>query len=467
MLLRTSLFLLALFSLPLSASEPLTIGSRPQLFVDDRFIAEQTGLTRVPVSVTKSNAGQAILENGRLYGTVLHDGTKFRFWCRNPETGYHYAESSDGLHFQRIGEVTGIPFAGDYTLAVEFDRPALDGSRRFMAGFDAPGMAAGIAVSTDGLNWSPINQGKPVTDRAADTYNQILWDPTANTYRLLTRTDYKGGGGPDELRGHRTMVNKDPWRNPTNWKTVGEWNLDGTGKRRQIYAATHWIYEGYHFALLSVYEWPSDFSEGPTDNHKRHEKDIMNTYLVTSHDGVHWNMDPVERGLPFIPRGPDGSFDKDLLLPASTVVTWQNRHWLYYSGANERHGNPDFSFPRRIKIGLASFPVNRIYALAPVETTGSLTTKPFLCGSAGITVNLDASAGWAKFELLDEAGEPLLDSNGSPRTTTVSGIDATHHPLLWTSGEVEQGTIVRLRTTLHGARLYAFQLSSGTGETER
>ena len=109
----------------------------------------------------------------------------------------------------------------------------------------------------------------------------------------------------------------------------------------------------------------------------------------------------------------------------------------------------------------------RVGAGRPIETTGSLTTKPFLCGSAGITVNLDASAGWAKFELLDEAGEPLLDSNGSTRTTTVSGIDATHHPLLWTSGEVEPGTIVRLRTTLHGARLYAFQLSSGTGETER
>lgn len=455
LLLGTSLYFLLTVSL--QAEEPLTIGSQPQLLVSNRLIASQSGLKRLPVPIVKANDGKPIITDGRLYGTVLHDGTKFRFWCRNPETGYHCSESDDGLHFRKIGDLIGIPFAGDYTFAVEFDRPRLDGSRRFIASFDAPGMAAGVATSTDGLQWTPINDGKPVTHRAADTYNQILWDPTAGTYRLLTRTDFAGGGGVDELRGHRTMVNRDPWRNPTNWKTVGEWNLDRTGKRRQIYAATHWIYEGHHFGLLSVYEWPNDYSEGPTDLKKRHEKDIMNTYLVTSHDGVHWEMDPVEEELPFIPRGPDGSFDKDLLFPASTVVTWQDRHWLYYCGGNERHGNPEVSFPRTLEVGLATFPINRIYSLSPVEREGSFTTKPFIYEPESFTVNIDATSGSAMFELLDAEGEPLISSTGVPREAAVEGINETHHKLSWSGGDPAPGATVRLRVTLENARLYAFQ----------
>lgn len=432
------LFLLVLFSLAVSLQaeeRPITIGCRPQLMVDDRLIAEQTGLARLPVTVTKANDGRPLPIEGRLYGTVLHDGEKFRFWCRNLTEGYHYSESLDGFHFERRGDVTGIPFAGDYTLAVEFDRP-----------------------SADGLAWTPLNEGRPVTYRAADTYNQILWDPTADHYRLLTRTDFGGAGGADELRGHRTMTNKDPWRNPTNWKTVGEWNLDKTGKRRQIYAATHWIHERYHFALLSVYEWPGDLSEGPADLHQRHEKDVMNAYLVTSHDGVHWNMDPVESELPFIPRGPSGSFDKDLLLPSSSIVTWNNRHWLYYSGADERHGTPEVTFPRTIKIGLATFPLNRFYALAPMAASGSFTTKPFLYESATFTVNLDASAGSIDLELLDESGRPL-GSPGQPRHARIQDVDATHHPIRWSTSDISPGTPVRLRATVHNARLYSFQFT--------
>lgn len=444
--------------------ETLKFGSRPQLLVDDRLIDRQSDLVRLPVLPVKADQGRPIVENARLYGTVLHDGIRFRLWARNPDQGYHYAESGDGLHFQRIGEITGIPFAGDYTLAVEFDRPALDGSRRLMASFDAPGMAAGIATSQDGLRWSPLNNGQPVTARAADTYNQILWDPTARTYRLLTRTDYAGGGGAGELRGHRTMTNKDPWRHPKNWKTVGEWNLDRTGKRRQIYAATHWIYEGSHFALLSVYEWPGDLSEGPADLHKRHERDVMNTYLVTSHDGTHWNMDPVERNLPFLPRGPDGAFDKALLFPASTIVTHDGKHWLYYCGANERHGTPDTSFPRTMHIGLATFPQNRLYALAAPQGIGSFTTKPFLYESGTLTCNVDATAGSLRLELLNEEGTPISNPSG-PLIADISHADHTAFPLDWnstknTAGKNLTGQTVRLRATLNQARLYSFQFTN-------
>ena len=127
-------------------------------------------------------------------------------------------------------------------------------------------MAAGIAVSSDGIRWNALNNGKRVTHRAADTYNQILWDPNARHYKLFTRTDFGSAGGNGEVRGHRVMTNPDLHDDPENWTLQREWIFDKQGaseiQRRQIYALTDWMYHGQHFALMSVYEHIDDFSEG-------------------------------------------------------------------------------------------------------------------------------------------------------------------------------------------------------------
>ena len=114
-------------------------------------------------------------------------------------------------------------------------------------------MAAGIVYSEDGIHWRPLNDGKPVTFRAADCHNQILWDPIAKTYRLFTRTDYGSGGGPlagtvamgFEVRGTRGMANPDVNANPTAWRIVRQWYFNREGEdeylRRQIYSMTVWV----------------------------------------------------------------------------------------------------------------------------------------------------------------------------------------------------------------------------------
>ena len=65
---------------------------------------------------------------------------------------------------------------------------------------------AALAHSADGIHWSSYNKGQPVTGRAADTHNQILWDPLARVYRLYTRSDF-GDDDVNEWRGNRCMVN--------------------------------------------------------------------------------------------------------------------------------------------------------------------------------------------------------------------------------------------------------------------
>ncbi|MCZ6796062.1 MAG: hypothetical protein O7J95_20835 [Planctomycetota bacterium] len=461
-----------------SAGKPIDVGLEKQLLVDDHVLAGRSGVRRELGRVTKAAGGRPIFTDGWFYGTVLHDENRFKMWYRKTgRQGYGYAESRDGLRFERKADVQGIPFAGDVNLAVELDPHETDPAHRFKAGFDAPGMAAGLAHSADGIHWTAYNDGRPVTFRAADTYNQILWDETTQVYRLFTRTDFGTGGGPlartaapdFEVRGTRVMVNPDVKADPTGWKTASQWWLNREGpmeyRRRQIYAATVWIHHGVHFLLMSVYEHPADVSEGrETDRLRRHERDVMNFYIATSRDGSDWDLRWVYAGEPLVPRGPDGAFDKDIVLSSSTVVTHADRHWLYYAGGDERHGTaetrPPVTFERRHAIGLATLRLDGFVALAATDEPAIVETKPFRLEGNHLEVNVDARDGAARLEVLDGRGEAIAGFSGEA-APAVRGIDDVRWRPRWRGkdGLSElRGRTVRLRFRLRRARLYAFQV---------
>lgn len=443
----------------------IDIGRQKQLLVDDYLIAEKSGVTRVLGNVTKANGGQPIFTEGWFYGTVLYHDERFKMWFRKPGTaGYGYAESQDGLRFEKRSDVTGIPFAGDYTLAVEFDRHETDSAHRFKSSFDAPGMAAGIAHSADGIQWTTYNEGKPVTGRAADTYNQILWDEKGQTYRLFTRSDFGTPGGSTELRGTRSLTNPDPKSRPTDWQVVRPWIFDKEGsaeaQRRQIYAVTCWPYENLYFALLSVYEFPGDCSEGKSNDFRtRHDRDVMNFYIATSRDGDSWDLHWVYASQPLIPRGSDGAFDKDLLIPASTIVTHDDKHWLYYAGANERHGTPEVHFDRTHAIGLATLPLDRFVGLQ-AKDAGTVVTRPFKLEGNHLQVNLDSRDGEVAVSVLDEFSQPITNYSGDD-AAVAKNIDA----IRWAADFKQSSDLsslknrtIRLQFALRNAQLYSVQM---------
>ncbi len=457
------LVLLPLGLLP--AAEPLSIGTNKQLLVDDFVIDQMTEITRELGQVTKANNGKPVFTDGRFYGTVLHDEQRFKLWYReHGKTGYGLAESRDGIHFKKQAKLTGINFAGDYTLSVEIDPHEKDPAHRYKGAYDAPGMAAGIAHSADGIRWHPYNNGKPITHRAADTYNQVFWDPLIHKYRLSTRTDFGTPGGDGEVRGTRSMTNANLRSDPKNWKMTREWIFDREGKdehrRRQVYAKTYWIYESVYFLILSVYEYPGDVSEGTkTDHVTRHQRDVMNYYIATSRDGISWDLNWVYNGQPLVPRGPAKAFDKDLIMPASTIITHQGKHWIYYGGANERHGTPEVVFQRDHAIGLATLRRDGFVALRAGHQPGIVITKPFKLIGDRLSVNVDAGMGEIRVEVLDVHGQPIpgYTGNNAPRASGVN--DLTWQPR-WKSVSnlaALRNQVIRLKFTLQNARLYAFQ----------
>ncbi|MBP87606.1 MAG: hypothetical protein CMJ64_12925 [Planctomycetaceae bacterium] len=456
------------------------IGMQKQLLVDDHVVADRTDVERRLGIATKANGGEPIFPNGRFYGTVLHDAGKFKMWHRKADnTGYAYAESFDGLHFEPKGELTGINFAGDINLAVEWNRPTGDSGFRFIGGYDAPGMAAGIAVSTDGLRWKPLNDGKPVTFRAADCHNQVLWDPLAKTYRLFTRTDFGSGGGPlantvaknFEVRGTRGMTNPDIYADAAKWNIVRQWVFDREGPReylrRQIYSMTVWIHEGVYFGLLSVYEHPADVREGlTTDKVKRHERDVMSFYIATSRDADQWDLTWVYAGQPIVPRGPEQAFDKDIVFPSSTIVTHDDKHWLYYHGSNERHGTAELKpavwFEKDEAIGLATLPLDRFVSLHAGDVQGTLVTKPFRLAGEALQVNVDAKDGELAVDVLDARGKPIVGYSGKQSQTSKGVDDLRLSPRWQQHADLSAliGKTVRLRFRMRNADIYAFQVTA-------
>lgn len=381
-----------------------------------------------------------------------------------------YAESKDGFHWDRPnlglvefnGNKNNNMIKGEIGGTCYLDPHETDPKHKYKAGYAHPKkIMACLGYSADGIHWTPYNNGQPVTHRAADTLNQIIWDEDAEVYRLVTRTDYGSGGGAGEIRGTRDMINPDVKADPKNWRTVREWRFDREGpdesKRRQIYSLGYWIYEGVHFGLLWAYEWPGDMSEGPYDLHKRHERDVLNFYILTTRGHRPWDLRWVYACKPLVPRGPDGSFDKDWVQPAAGIVTWQDKHWVYYSGARERHD----AYPksRECSIGLATLRLDGFVCLEAKEAPGTVTTKPFKLLGNALVVNVDAARGACRTEVLDVAGRPIAGYTRD-EAKQFKGVDELRLRPAWAQNKdlsALKGKTVRLRFHLRNAKLYAFQ----------
>ncbi len=462
----------------------IAVGFRKQLLVDDYLIAEKSNVTRELGKVTQANNGQPLLMPDKpwedpshyMVGSVFRENGKFRMWYRGgPGGNFCYAESTDGLRWTK-------PNLGQYEFQGSKDNNIVDPIgftcfldphetdpvQKYKVAYSHEKVMAALAHSPDGFHWTPYNNGQPVTGRAADTINQLLWDEEAKVYRLYTRTDYGQGlyaGTLDEDRGTRDMVNPDIKANPAHWKTVREWKFDREGrwefKRRQIYSLNGWLYEGVHFGLLWSLEWAGSHGEGPHDLHKRHERDIMNFYLITARGGQRWDLIWVYAEKPLIPRGPDGSFDKDWVQPAINIVTWQDQHWLYYSGSKERHGMYGMhEAGRPSAIGLATLRLDGFVCLEAKDEPGTVETKPFKLEGSKLEVNLNAQNGGCLVEVLDEGGKPIPGFTHGD-AVALRALDGLRLQPRWKPPAdlaALEGKAVRLKFHLQKARLYAFQV---------
>lgn len=152
-----------------------------------------------------------------------------------------------------------------------------------------------------------------------------------------------------------------------------------------------------------------------------------------------------------------------MIFPTSHIVTFQDRHWIYYGGTNERHGaaEKDVWFERDGSLGLAWLRLDGFVGLRAGEEPGWVKTKPFKLEGKRLEVNVDArEGGRIRVEVLDEAGQAIGGFSGDEAIPYISVDELRMRPRWEPQDDLSSlvGKIIRLKFHLQKAVLYAFQV---------
>jgi hypothetical protein len=195
------------------ASEPIDIGTRRELFVDEYLIEHMQGARlqlHHPVPRDVAVVHDTDWEGNTCgYHTVFQDGDLYRMYYRgshhgtDTERGEHpqftcYAESRDGIHWVKP-ELELYEFAGSTANNIVW---AGSGTHNFAPFKDANpncapesrykalgGIQGGLATfaSADGIHWRQTSEGPVITEGAFDSQNLAFWDTQTGCYREFHR----------------------------------------------------------------------------------------------------------------------------------------------------------------------------------------------------------------------------------------------------------------------------------------
>jgi hypothetical protein len=223
------------------AAEPIDLGSRLELFVDDYLIDRVTGKAELRLHHPVPREVAIVFDqpwegNACNYVTVFRDGGRYRMYYRGSGAlytpdGYKdthrevacYAESQDGIHWTKP-DLGLFEFQGSRKNNIVWDgvgthnfAPFKDANAQCPADarYKALGSGGGgkhglyAFQSPDGIHWSLIRKDPVITKGAFDSQNLAFWDQVRGEYREYHR-DFRDG------RDIRTATSKDfvTWTNP-------------------------------------------------------------------------------------------------------------------------------------------------------------------------------------------------------------------------------------------------------------
>jgi len=464
-------------------SQPIEIGSRLELFVDDHVIERLAGEARrrlhrpTPreLAITYDKPWEG---NNSAYVTVFRDGDIYRMYYRGRQIDLSsgklvftheqvicYAESRDGIHWTRPN-LGLIEFEGSKQNNIIWQGV---GSHNFAPFKDAnPAAAPGARYkalggvksegglyafqSPDGIHWSKTRDEPVITKGYFDSQNLAFWDTGQGEYREYHR----------EFREGRDIMTSAS----TDFLSWGEAKFIAysPGRLTQLYTnqilpyyrAPH-ILLGFPTRYIAGRGHLTPFNERLSKVSMRYGTDYTDGGFMASRDRLHFKMWDEA----FIRPGPleegrwvyGGNYQNWGLVETAAAVSGSPNEISVYSSEGNGWEGPG--------VGLRRYTL-RIDGFVSVEAPlvgGELLTKPLTFAGSELVLNFSTSAaGSVQVELQDEKGMPI--ENFTLADCPEMYGDSIERKIEWKQAadvRALQGRAVRLRFVIKDADVYSFR----------
>jgi hypothetical protein len=437
------------------AAEPIEIGSRLELLVDDHLIERMDGDVELQLQRPEPQEVALVTDkpwegNTSAYYTIFRDDDRFRMyyrgshWLEDEKKAAHpevtcYAESKDGIHWTKpnlgLFEFNGSKQnnivwdgIGTHCFAVFKDQnPNCQDDARYKAiSRGRPRGTKGLYIfkSPDGIHWSQIGDAPVITEGAFDSQNLAFWDPEAKLYREYHRIFVDG------VRAIMTGTSNDfvNWTDPVL--------LDyGDSPPQHLYTNA-----------VRNYERAPHFLIGFPTRYLPEQGSRVEPTFMSSRDGRNFRrwLEPV------VPESApqDRGGNRSNYMAWGVVQTPDSPDKLSVYATEAYYTGPDSRIRR------FSYRVDGFVSARAAKQGGELLTKPLTFNGSTLLVNCKTDDGGSLQVFLETPdGEPLASSE------SFSG-DAIDHTVRWASAESLKsisGKPVRIRFLITSADLYSFR----------
>jgi hypothetical protein len=476
---------------------PIQLGGDKQLFIDEMFFAQKQGVLLVVNQPVKDPRPVIVADKDRPWelnrissgSSVIDDGGEVKIYydaiaptaVNQPRSRWLcYAVSKDGIHFEKP-KLGIVPFEGRNDTNIVWPpkhdpshepgnvfidtNPKCPLAERYKLVCTWHGKTW-MAFSADGLHWKPYDRA---SFRGSDTTNAAYFDNRIGRYVGWVRT------WDNNLR----KVGRCEFDDPNNWGTeTTVFSADSEDQRYlnkglfremdhycgavNVYRPAPGVYFGFPAAYYHFHKEVS-LHRGRGGSRNPHNDGNVEPQLMTSRDSIHWYRP--ERAKPFIPRGPQGSWDWGMVYVSggSNLVYRGDEVWIYYAAQPFTHG--DYSAAEREALGSVMRAVLRVDGFVSVDAgfrPGEFTTPPMVFAGKHLALNVDTGGGGHLLvELQDAAGKPL----GGYALTDCDAVNSNRvdQRVSW-KGRSDlsalTGKPVRMRVQMRMTKLYAFQFVS-------
>ena len=488
----------------------MDIGSKKQLFIDERFIEYQTNITlcmnppvQHPEPLLVPDKPWEDMGIGA-YNTVWREADgRFRMWYDAgmkgglPQEGARrlaYAESEDGLHWTKP-ELGLIPFRGSTAnniVAPHNERQSLQGAcvfrderapeaeryklwTKFQPTDDEikAGVMYGLWAlhSPDGIHWQVYpNQPNP-PDTMCDTQNMFFWDDRLELYVGYTRvreTQINDEAAEATDWKHYRCVGRITSPDFQNWSDLEiTFEADETDlgipvpSRREDPRS---IMDFYTSCAMKYYEAQDVYLMFPAAYYHWGENDFpakMDVQMLTSRDGANWQRAGGRK--PFMRLGPDDSSYSAIIFSNPWLIPVGDDLWFYFSGTARHHGGmkdkvAEREASRKSAIFRSTMRKDGFISADAGYSGGELTTPLLQFDGSRLELNCDCGAGgWLKAEILDAEGRPVEGFSYDDADVVLG--NSVAKTVTW-QGKSDVASLagkpVRLRFVMRDMKLYAF-----------